>query len=158
MGSNTVQTTYGKLELTPLSGDVIYVDANENCGSDPSIGLIVNRVRYGIAAHLLRGSDRSFRMKYFNMSKPNAPYNKSMPSASAKRKAWAAIEKAVNEWADKNKQALIEADIYDCQREMKRIDEELKQLNQKIHGLEEQKKSLASRCRELMQTRSNVCH
>lgn len=49
-----LETPLGKIKVKPINGTCVYVDANENCGGDPSIGLTVRGVRYGVTAHLER--------------------------------------------------------------------------------------------------------
>jgi hypothetical protein len=50
----TVQTPFGSGKLVFTGGQHIYFDAHVNSGSDPSVGLTVRGVRYGVNAHFAR--------------------------------------------------------------------------------------------------------
>jgi hypothetical protein len=48
----TLVTKYGTMEIHPTRRGQIYLNANTNCMGDPSVGLTVRGVRYGVTLHV----------------------------------------------------------------------------------------------------------
>ena len=114
-----IQTKYGKANITVTGhtdGLGVWVDANSNCGDDPSVGFTINNVRYGVRADLTLWSDGTWQIgneatphmahSYLYMTRP---LSNQEPSASARSKAKAEILAVVNQWVQDHPEELEEA-------------------------------------------------
>jgi len=133
-----IKTKYGLFRMHAVDKNTVCVDANENCGGDPNVGLTYFGVRYGVHGFLRKIGEKFFVRErsedelYMARATPGG----GEPSHAARKAAIKMLEEEVNKWI--TEPDLIKAGIQSNEDDIRRKTEKIMEKAEEIGQLEKE--------------------